>query len=187
MLYLQIYLIAGLVFHKLVWEALRGKASQKPVERRSLAIRFIKALKVGLLVAVMIQVFIQDVLPISGEPFFIRVVGVLIFTAGLLIAVGARFQLGENWANIETGQVLQSQTVVAKGIYSLVRHPIYVGDILLLLGLQLALNSWLVLGIFVLAPIVMYMAIKEERMLLKNLAGDQAYCRSSKRFIPFVY
>ncbi len=187
MLYLQIYLIAGLVFHKVIWEVLRGKASEKPVERRSLTLRFIKALKVALLVAVIIQVFYPDLFPISADPVLIRIVGVSIFTAGLLIAVAARVQLGDNWANIETGQVLQTQTVVAKGIYSFVRHPIYVGDMLLLLGLQLALNSWLVMGILLLTPVVLYMAIKEERMLLKNLIGYQAYCRSSKRFIPFVY
>jgi protein-S-isoprenylcysteine O-methyltransferase Ste14 len=105
----------------------------------------------------------------------------------LATAIAARFQLGENWANIETGQVLDSQSVVANGVYAYVRHPIYIGDLLLLLGLELALNSWLVLGVLVLAPVVMMKAINEERMLADELPGYEAYRQRSKRFIPFVF
>jgi protein-S-isoprenylcysteine O-methyltransferase Ste14 len=104
----------------------------------------------------------------------------------LLTAIAARFQLGENWANIETGQILERQQVVAKGVYGFIRHPIYTGDLLLLLGLELTLNSWLVAGVLLLAPIVLRQAVKEERMLVRNLPGYDVYCARTKRFIPFV-
>jgi protein-S-isoprenylcysteine O-methyltransferase Ste14 len=82
---------------------------------------------------------------------------------------------------------LPSQGVVASGVYAYVRHPIYVGDLLLLLGLELALNSWLVAGVLILAPVVVLKAIKEERMLAEELPGYDSYCHRSKRFIPFVF
>lgn len=187
MLALQVYLFFGLILHKVVWEVLRKKGEEAPVEINSFSLTVVKAVKVGILLGILLQIWLPNGLPISAEPFLLLVSGVLIYTAGLLIAIAARFQLGDNWANIETGQVLSRQEVIAKGVYAYVRHPIYIGDLLLLLGLELALNSWLVIGVLILAPIVMLKAIKEERMLADALPGYSAYCQRSKRFIPFVF
>lgn len=187
MLILQIYLLFGLVLHKVIWEALRYKASEKPSETASAKLTLIKTVKIGILIGVMVQIWLPDILPITTDSFSLRMMGTVIYTVGLATAIIGRFQLGENWANIETGQVLKRQSIVANGIYAYVRHPIYVGDLLLLLGLELALNSWLVLGVLILAPIVMLKAIKEERMLAEELPGYDAYCQQSKRFIPFVF
>ncbi len=186
MLSLQIYLLLGLVFHKVVWEILRQKADEKPRETQSLQLFAVKAVKIGILLGVVVQIFLPEILPIADNAVPLRIVGTIIYTIGLLTAIAARFQLGDNWANIETGQVLQSQTVVARGVYSVIRHPIYTGDLLLLLGLELALNSWLVLGVFILAPVVMLKAIKEEQMLSRELNGYDDYRARTKRFIPFV-
>jgi protein-S-isoprenylcysteine O-methyltransferase Ste14 len=187
MLFLKLYLLFGLVFHKVIWEVLRKKADEKPKEKRSPGLLAVKAVKVGILLGIIAQTLLPfDVLPIAENSFGLRLAGTIIYTAGLLTAIAARFQLGDNWANIETGQILESQQVVARGIYGLIRHPIYTGDLLLLLGLELALNSWLVLGVFVLAPVVLLKAVKEEKMLVRELAGYEAYCARTKRFIPFV-
>lgn len=187
MLLLQIYLLSGLLLHKVIWEALRRRADDKPVERASVKLSAVKGVKIAILLGVIVQIWLPEVFPIASDPYLLRIIGTCIYTVGLVTAIAARFQLGENWANIETGQILKSQKVVATGVYAYVRHPIYIGDLLLLLGLELALNSWLVLGVLVLAPVVMLKAIKEERMLAEELSGYEAYCRSSKRFIPFVF
>jgi protein-S-isoprenylcysteine O-methyltransferase Ste14 len=186
MLILRIYLFLGLVVHKIVWELLRKKSDEKPKESPSLTLTAVKAVKICILLGVIVQTFLPDIFPISSEPFMLRVVGTAIYTIGLLTAIAARIQLGDNWANIETGQVLQNQEVVAKGIYGYIRHPIYTGDLFLLLGLELALNSWLFLGVFILAPVVMLKAMKEEQMLAQELTGYDAYRGRTKRFIPFV-
>ena len=187
MLILQIYLLFGLVLHKVVWELLRQKTTEKPRENSSIGLTMVKLVKISILIGVMVQIWLPDILPIAVDPFPVRVIGTIIYTLGLATALSARFQLGENWANIETGQVLNNQNVVANGIYRYVRHPIYVGDLLLLFGLELALNSWLVVGVLILAPVVMLKAINEERMLTAELPGYSAYRDRSKRFIPFVY
>ncbi len=186
MIYLQIYLLFGLVSHKIIWEILKKKSDEKPSEKKSLSLLAVKAVKIGILLGVTGQIFLPEILPAAENPSAIRTVGTIVYSIGLLTAIAARFQLGDNWANIETGQVLQSQKVVAKGIYGWIRHPIYTGDLLLLAGLELALNSWLVLGILILAPVVMLKALKEEEMLARELNGYQAYTRRTKRFIPFV-
>lgn len=186
MFLLKLYLFLGLILHKVVWELLRKKSDAAPVEPRSPVLLAIKAIKISILVAIMIQTFLPDILPISSEPLWLRITGTVIYSIGLLTAIVARYQLGDNWSNIETGQVLEKQEVVETGIYAYVRHPIYTGDLLLLLGLELALNSWLFLGVFVLAPVVMFKAIKEEQMLVKQLTDYDSYCSRTKRFLPFV-
>lgn len=186
MLILRFYLLLGLVVHKVVWEILRLKHSDQPIETRSAKLSAVKAVKIAILVGVAIQTMLPEVLPIMTDPTPLRITGTTIYTLGLITAIAARFQLGDNWANIETGQVLQEQKVVSSGIYGLIRHPIYVGDLLLLLGLELALNSWLVAGVALLAPIILYQAVKEENMLGSSLPGYDAYCARTKRFIPFV-
>ncbi|MGH9901062.1 MAG: methyltransferase family protein [Pyrinomonadaceae bacterium] len=192
---LCLYLLAGLVAHKLVWEVLKRPRGRRPQGARegrpsqSPVLALVKAVKIAILVGVVAQTVVSmrmDVLPITDSPFNLRVAGVLIYTAGLLIAVLGRLQLGDNWSDIETAKVLRHQGVVARGLYAYVRHPIYVGDLLLLLGLQLSLNSWLVLMVGLLAPVVLWKAVREEEMLAMSLPGYDAYRAHTKRFIPFV-
>jgi protein-S-isoprenylcysteine O-methyltransferase Ste14 len=195
MLFLRIYLLAGLFVHKAVWEILKrrpgsvsvGKSEQsKSGEKPPLPLQLVKAVKVVILLGIAVQTLLPDILPISQVPFVLRVAGTLIYTAGLLIAIRGRAELGTNWSDIETARILRDQTVVSSGLYRLIRHPIYVGDLLLLLGLELALNSWLVLGVLLLAPVVLMQAIREEKKLARALPGYEEYCASTKRFIPFI-
>ena len=187
MLLLKLFLFFGLVLHKVIWEVLRTKAPSQTPSSASLTIVAVKLVKIAIFIGILVQIWLPDVLPIGNEgSFWIRAAGVLLFSLGLLTAISARVQLGDNWSNIESGQVLTNQSVVDRGIYAYVRHPIYTGDLLLLIGLELALNSWLVVLALLLCPIVMWKAIKEERMLLRELSGYIEYHRRTKRFIPFV-
>lgn len=187
MLLLRLYLLGGLVIHKVIWEILRTAGGKKKKNRSSASVLLIKAVKILILLGIIVQTMLPHVFPIVSEPFLIKIIGTALYTVGLLTAIAARFQLGENWANIETGQVLDKQEVVGSGIYGFIRHPIYTGDLLLLVGLELALNSWLVIGAALLIPIVTFKAIKEERMLVKELSGYESYCSRTKRFIPYIF
>lgn len=186
MILLRFYLLFGLIAHKVIWEQLRPANDDRPAEKPSAKLLFIKAVKVVILLAIIVQTMVPEILPISSEPLLLRVAGTAIYTIGLLTAIAARVQLGKNWSNIETGRVLDDQEVVSKGVYRFIRHPIYTGDLLLLLGLQLSLNSWLFLGVFVLAPVVMLKAIREEQMLAEELSGYESYRAKTKRFIPYL-
>jgi protein-S-isoprenylcysteine O-methyltransferase Ste14 len=191
MILLRAYLFAGLVAHKLVWEWLkRNQASTGATAAMGdapLHVRLAKLAKTVVLGAILVQTVVPWTwFPIAGDPQTLRVAGVIVYTIGLAVAIAGRTQLGGNWSDIETAKVLSHQTVVQHGMYRYVRHPIYVGDLLLLAGLELALNSWLVLGVIVLTPVVLSRAVREEELLKQSLAGYREYCRTSKRFIPFV-
>lgn len=190
MILLRLYLLAGLIAHKAVWEILKRRkapSAEKPAPKpQPLTVQLVKTVKVGILLGIVAQTMLPEILPISPEPFSLRVAGIAIYTAGLLIAVIARFQLDNNWSDIETAQVLSHQQVVSNGIYGYVRHPIYVGDILLLYGLELSLNSWLVVGVALMTPVILLQATREEKKLVETLPGYDSYCQNTKRFIPFV-
>ena len=186
--WLRLYLLGGLVLHKVVWEVLKRRqgAQAGRSEKQSPKLLVVKAVKVGILLAIIAQTLVPDFLPIVPDPGALRVWGAAIYTAGLAIAITGRLQLGGNWLDIEAAGVLERQRVVDGGLYRYIRHPIYSGDLLLLLGLELALNSWCVLLAILLAPPVMLKAIAEERMLARTLPGYSEYCRRTKRFIPFL-
>ena len=186
---LRIYLLAGLLTHKVVWEVLRRRHRRADAAERlppALRVRLIKAVKTGILLGLVAQTVGWDVLPMLQEPIILRVVGVVVFTVGLFVAIAGRLQLGDNWSDIETAQVLHEQAIVSNGVYRYIRHPIYTGDLLLLCGLELSLNSWLVIAVGLLAPVVLWQAMYEERLLVQMLPGYDVYCMRTKRFIPFV-
>jgi protein-S-isoprenylcysteine O-methyltransferase Ste14 len=186
---LRAYLLAGLVGHKVVWEILKRRqvqASAGPAPARSLPATLLKGVKIAILAFLVAQTFLPEVLPILDDAALLRILGVPLYTLGLAIAICGRLQLGDNWADIEAAQVLQHQAVVATGLYRYVRHPIYTGDLIMLLGFELTLNSWLVLGVAALVPYVVWRAVREERMLSERLPGYATYQAATWRFVPFV-
>ena len=185
----RLFLFGGLVLHKLVWEVL--KRTDTPSQNSSaqpagVFKRGVKAGKSLFLIFLVIQTLFLEIFPISEDPQLLFLVGGIIYLAGLTIAITGRVQLGKNWANLEDYQVLSGQHLVQNGIYRYIRHPIYTGDVLLILGLELALNSWLVLLVIPLVMIVVRQTLEEERVLQKSFPEYAEYRKNSKMFIPFI-
>ena len=104
--------------------------------------------------------------------------------AGLSFMVWARIHLGRNWSATVT--LKENHELIRSGPYSITRHPIYTGDLLLLFGLELALQSWAVVGVAAVAVYVRQQAMSEERKLSQTLPGYSQYCRTTSRFVPFL-
>jgi len=81
------------------------------------------------------------------------------------------------------------QTVIDTGVYRIVRHPMYAGGIVLLLGIPLWLDSYAgALAALVPIAAVAVRAVEEERFLRRELAGYDAYAvRVRYRLIPFIW
>jgi protein-S-isoprenylcysteine O-methyltransferase Ste14 len=186
----RIALVAGLVLHKAVWEWLKRQGGAQPVQERtektSLLKRTLKLAKLAFLMFLVLQTCFLRIFPISGQPAGLQGVGMALYLVGLATAIGGRLQLGQNWANLEDYRVLAQQALVTKGIYRYIRHPIYAGDALLLVGLQLALNSWLVLAMLVPVAVFVRQSMAEEILLARTLPGYADYRTRTKRYIPFL-
>ncbi len=95
----------------------------------------------------------------------------------------------ENSFASSTIEISEGQKVITSGPYSVVRHPMYSGGFVFLLGIPLALGSlWAFLALVPLLPILIWRIVDEEKMLNKQLPGYTQYCAKVKyRLIPGVY
>ena len=122
----------------------------------------------------------------SMVPGYWVVAGDLLVALGLLVVY---FVFKENSFASATIEVGNEQTIVSTGPYSLVRHPMYSGAVVLLIGVPLALGSWW--GLLTVIPIVVVIVwrlLDEEKFLEKNLPGYLAYRNKVKyRLLPFIW
>jgi protein-S-isoprenylcysteine O-methyltransferase Ste14 len=86
-------------------------------------------------------------------------------------------------------EVAAEQRVIQTGPYALVRHPMYVGGLVLVAGLPIALGS--LVGLVTIVPfaaIIVWRLLDEERYLMSHLPGYDAYCQRTRyRLIPRVW
>jgi protein-S-isoprenylcysteine O-methyltransferase Ste14 len=184
---LRIYLLAGIVAHKLYWEITKRRVPAPAKGPQPPVVRLIKAVKVCILLGLVGQVLVPwTILPLSADPASIQLAGAILFTFGLGMAITGRAQLGHSWSDIEVPGQVAKAALISHGLYGYIRHPIYTGDIILLVGLELALNSRLLFAILVMVPAILLQAVREERLLIRNLPGYSDYCRRTKRFLPFL-
>ena len=79
--------------------------------------------------------------------------------------------------------------VIDSGPYQYVRHPGYVGWVILWLSFNLALGSWLAVGgSFLVNAVMVVRTSLEDRFLIENLAGYDEYAKRVKsRLVPGIW
>lgn len=97
--------------------------------------------------------------------------------------------LRENTYLSRTIEVQENQKVIDKGLYRVVRHPMYAITILLFLTMPLILGSIVSFMIFLAYPIIISKRIKnEEKVLEKELLAYAEYKKKVKyKIIPFIW
>ncbi|SRR5208283_38925 len=85
--------------------------------------------------------------------------------------------------------VAEGQTLVSTGPYAVVRHPMYAGALIYLIGTPLALGSyWGLAALALMTPILIWRLLDEERVLEQRLPGYSDYQRKvQRRLLPGVY
>ena len=119
----------------------------------------------------------------SKVPASVSIVGDILVALGLIIDLRV---FRENTYGASTVETAESQTVISTSPYALVRHPMYVGVLVLLLRVPLALGSYLgVMFMFVNVPILILRIRDEEAMLKQELEGYADYTRHVRyRLLP---
>jgi protein-S-isoprenylcysteine O-methyltransferase Ste14 len=121
-----------------------------------------------------------------GEGPVLSGVGLALFVLGLALAVWARLYIGRNWGTPMSRK--DEPELVTTGPYRRVRHPIYTGLILALLGTALATTLFGLIIVAVLGGFFVYSATREEAYLAEQFPDTYpAYKRSTKMLIPFVF
>ena len=86
-------------------------------------------------------------------------------------------------------EVVADQRVITTGPYARVRHPMYVGVLVMVLGWPLALGSWWGLAILVVTlPVLIWRILDEENLLKKDLPGYPEYMQKVHyRLVPHLW
>ncbi len=115
----------------------------------------------------------------------LQVLGTILFVSGLAVAVWARVHLGRNWGMPMTEK--DEPELVTSGPYRLVRHPIYSGILLALLGTAVATNIYWLIAFGVGGVYFVYSARVEERLMTTSFPGTYpSYQAKTKMLIPFI-
>jgi protein-S-isoprenylcysteine O-methyltransferase Ste14 len=122
----------------------------------------------------------------SQVPAALSVLGDVLVAVGLGLAMLVIIQNSYAAANV---RVESGQTLVSTGLYGLVRHPMYTGNVVLMLGIPLALGSYW--GLFLLVPGMLVLVLRirdEEKLLMQELSGYRDYSeRVRYRLLPYVW
>lgn len=122
----------------------------------------------------------------SQVPVAVNWIGNVMFAIGLGITILVIVQNNYASANIT---VESEQKLVSTGLYGLVRHPMYMGALMMVTGMPLALGSWW--GLLVLIPVLTLYAFRihdEENLLRQQLAGYREYTQKVHyRLVPLVW
>jgi protein-S-isoprenylcysteine O-methyltransferase Ste14 len=122
----------------------------------------------------------------SRVPVIVTVIGNLLVAGGFLV-VYMVFRV--NTFTAGTIEIAHDQTVISTGPYAVIRHPMYAGALILLLGTPLALGSFW--GLLALIPMTAALAARlldEEKLLAAELPGYEEYCKKVRfHLVPFVW
>jgi protein-S-isoprenylcysteine O-methyltransferase Ste14 len=116
----------------------------------------------------------------------LAVIGAALCVAGLAFAVWARVHLGKNWGMPMS--LKEQPELITSGPYRLVRHPIYSGILLAMLGSALVGGAiWLLIAV-IFGCYFIYAAKKEQHIMLKEFPDQySAYMKRSKMLIPWIF
>jgi protein-S-isoprenylcysteine O-methyltransferase Ste14 len=177
---IRLILAAGWIVFWSYWliSALRAKQTVRGSGRRHPLIS-ISALSVILL----LRVFARGDVAINIVP--LAAAGLAMFACGVGLAIWARIHLGRNWGVPMSRRV--EPELITSGPYRYVRHPIYSGLILAILGTALTTS---LVGLLLPAALTGYFyyaaSVEERNMTAEFPTQYPAYRDRTKRLIPFL-
>ena len=122
----------------------------------------------------------------SDVPFWVVIVAdVLVLLSYCLFIVVVR----ENTYASRVVEVERGQEVISSGPYSVVRHPMYLGVLVMYVCTPLALgSSWALIPAVLIIPVIIARIRNEEKVLQRDLPGYSQYMQTTRfRVVPGVW
>jgi protein-S-isoprenylcysteine O-methyltransferase Ste14 len=113
-------------------------------------------------------------------------IGLLIAFVGLLIACGSRYLLGKNWSL--SVQKKDNHELIISGPYSILRHPIYTGILLIFIGNSLIVGDYRGIIAVLIVFFSFWFKLKKEEKWLTEIFGEKYlnYTENTKAIIPYL-
>jgi protein-S-isoprenylcysteine O-methyltransferase Ste14 len=119
-------------------------------------------------------------------PSAVAMSGILILLIGIATAVYARYYLGRDWSSEPS--IVENHKLIQKGPYKHIRHPIYLGLILGLVGsFMIGIHFWGILLIYFGCLYIYKIGVEEKLLDNKFPRHYSEYKKHTWALIPFVY
>jgi protein-S-isoprenylcysteine O-methyltransferase Ste14 len=117
----------------------------------------------------------------------IALAGVLAVLMGVVFSIWARLMLGDNWSNRVT--VKENHTLVRSGPYRIVRHPIYSGILLAMLGSALQRGEMRSFVGVIICGFSFWLKTRAEEQFMVQRFGEEylQYRHKVKALVPFIF
>lgn len=136
---------------------------------------------------VFIQLSCLIFIAVSAPVFAKGMNGMLIESAGIFLAVVAIFTMKPGNFNI-TPRIKPNGVLVTSGPYRLIRHPMYLAQIIVVIPLVVDYFSWYRLAAILLLIVdLLVKIVYEEKRLLNHFSAYQEYAQKTKKLIPGLY
>ncbi len=126
-------------------------------------------------------------LAIGEFPLWVGWLGIAVALGGLLTRWWSMRVLGAFYTR--TLKVVEDHVIVQAGPYRWIRHPGYLGSILMWAGVAAATTNWIVLGLIlaVMLAVYHYRMESEEKMLVETWPEYAEYKKHTWRLVPLIY
>ena len=125
-------------------------------------------------------------------------IGIMLILGIILLIIGGIFRVtsrktltkaGFNMLNSYKLQIIDNQLLITDGIYSHIRHPLYLGELSRNLGFALLFSSFYGLAVMLIANLFLVVRIQiEEKMLIAYFGKDyKDYMKKTYKLIPYIY
>jgi protein-S-isoprenylcysteine O-methyltransferase Ste14 len=168
-------------------EGIRGKSGEKSkLILRQTVVRYI--LELSLYVTLFfIPYFDRHAIGVFGENDALRWIGDGLGLLGYGLIFWSGVALGRQYSADVTIQ--EGHHLISSGVYRVIRHPRYLGIIVLSTGISFLLRSWIGLLATVFFVALLLFRIRDEETTMQKEFGMEweAYCKCSWRLIPYLY
>ena len=124
----------------------------------------------------------------KNSPLIFSMLGIFMIGSGLALRIAAILTLGKFFT--ATARATKQQILVKNGPYSVIRHPSYLGAIIVMTGVPVLLNNRVTLfSTVVLLTLAYSIRIKNEEKVLVSIFGDNyiRYSQRVKKMIPHIW
>jgi protein-S-isoprenylcysteine O-methyltransferase Ste14 len=123
-----------------------------------------------------------------GGGHWLRIASDVLMLIGLAVRWSAILTLGKSFSS--NVAIRESQTIQRRGLYLMVRHPSYLGMIIIFLAIGVHSRNWFALAaVLVPTTAALLVRIHVEEIALREAFGEEYadYSKSTKRLIPGIY
>lgn len=129
---------------------------------------------------------------LSFQLYIPVIMGIILIGIGGFFRVKSRMTLkkaGFNIVNSYKLQIVGGHRLITEGLYSYIRHPLYLGEITRNLGFAVLFSSLYGLVVMIIANLFLVFRIQvEERMLVAEFGEEyEEYKRKTKKLLPYIY